>query len=189
MHLLIKHHWDTTHKTWSPTQFTTHVARHGRTLCRNGKPDADSQGNISSRGWRLSLHGKPQHISCKSCLHHLEKTAIETTLIEQASEEKTRCSVRHPSLLPHLLTQITHARLLHQAHFYLAWACASELEEDEIAIYQQHQLFLPHQCLRLLLLLYTASESSHSAGETTALPAPSPAPGWARKAPPTRSLA
>jgi len=65
--------------TWSPHEYTIHIAQHGRPLCRNGHPDAPADGQLSLRGWRhLTLPA--QAISCSACLHLLDRDAVEASL-------------------------------------------------------------------------------------------------------------
>src|SRR6266699_1090510 len=66
--------------TWSPHEYTIHIACAGRPLCRNGHPDASPDGLLSARGWR-HVHLPAQAVSCTACLHLLDRDAIEGSLV------------------------------------------------------------------------------------------------------------
>ncbi len=67
--------------TWSPHEYTIHIARAGRPLCRNGHPDASPDGRLSERGWRhVTLPA--QMVSCTACLHLLDRDALEGSLAQ-----------------------------------------------------------------------------------------------------------
>jgi hypothetical protein len=90
-----------------------------------------------------------QDITCKTCLDRLDRLAIETGIEDVAAGSlQTEQKVHW-----HLLQEISAQTSLSDAHSYLAWTCASLLSEEEIVTYQQHHLFLPNQCQRLLILL------------------------------------
>jgi hypothetical protein len=82
MQVFIKHQRGP-HNTWSEHDYTIHIAKAGRTLCRNGQPDAPANGRLSARGWR-HLRLPAQSITCKACLHLLDRDAIESTLAHPA---------------------------------------------------------------------------------------------------------
>jgi len=65
--------------SWSEYDYTIHIAYAGRTLCKNGLPDAPADGHLSPRGWRRVIL-PAQSISYKACLHLLDRDAIESTL-------------------------------------------------------------------------------------------------------------
>jgi hypothetical protein len=136
--------------TWSTDLCIGHVARNGRPLCKNGHPDGQLGGPISARGWRWVRGASMCDITCKSCRSRLDRLAIETSM--QDAEEGS--SQREPKVHWQHLQKIAATTSLEEAHLYLAWACASLLNEEEIMTYQQHRLFLPHQCQRLLGLLH-----------------------------------
>jgi hypothetical protein len=83
MYVFIKHQ-PGPRNTWSEHEYTIHIAHAGRTLCRNGQPDAPADGRLSPRGWRQTRL-PAQSISCKACLHLLDRDAIESTLAERSA--------------------------------------------------------------------------------------------------------
>jgi len=144
MEAYIKHQRGPHVGTWDPSSYTIHVARKGRTLCKNGHPDGPADGSLSPRGWRYQTDCSPQLVSCTSCLQRIERDAVE------AAQAPRTHHYQDPLFW---IKKLHSATTLRQAHHYLSLACTPYLTEYDLATYRQYGLFSPQQCLRLLHVL------------------------------------